>query len=313
MTIQQIEYVIALDTHKNFVKAANSCYITQPTLTMQLKKLEDEVGFLIFNRDKKPISPTDLGEKFILKSKRIIREMNELKEMVSNEVDSMNGEYKLGIIPTLAPYVLPIMLPVFSGKYPDTKLHIEELESESLIHKLKHGDLDIGILATPLNERSLREIPLFYEPFLVYFNDENPLLNKKYIESSDLDINKILLLSEGHCFRNQTLNICNKQLNKDNNQFSYHSGSIETIKALVNKGLGYTLVPELSVTNERKTNRNIKRFEEPEPVREVSIVVHSGFSKELLLENMRKAILNAIPDSFKKNERYVRIKWRTYN
>ncbi len=310
MTIQQIEYTIALDNFRNFVKAADSCFVTQPTLTMQVKKLEDEIGFKIFNRDKKPIESTDLGEKFILKARMIQREMNELKELVSQEVDTMNGEFKLGIIPTLAPYVLPLLLPYFSVNYPNTRLNIEEIQSEQVIHKLKHGFLDIGILATPLDERHIREIPLFYEPFLVYLNSKNPMTDKKLIASSDLDINKILLLAEGHCFRNQTLNICNQEKHSVQQQFNYQSGSIETIKALVNKGLGYTLVPELSVLSERKENKNIKRFESPEPVREISLVMHTGFSKELLIENMRKAILSAIPESFKKNERFVRVKWR---
>ncbi len=310
MTFQQISYVIALDNLKNFKKAADSCYISQPTLSMQVSKLEDEIGFKIFNRETKPLTPTLLGEKFILKARSIMREVNELKALVSQEMDSMQGEYNLGIIPTLAPYILPILLPAFSEKFPETRLKIEELQSEIIIHQLKHGLLDIGILATPLDERNLREIPVFYEPFLVYLNHNNHLLNKNLIAANDLEIDKILLLDEGHCFRNQTLNICNQDINNEKNQFNYRSGSIETIKALVNKGLGYTLVPELSVMEEKNTSENIKRFELPEPVREVSIVVHNGFSKELLIENMRKVILNAIPDSFQKNERFVRIKWR---
>lgn len=310
MTIQQIEYTIALDNFRNFVKAAESCFITQPTLTMQVKKLEDEIGFKIFNRDKKPLEPTKLGEKFILKARMIKREMNELKELVSNEKDSMAGEFRLGIIPTLAPYILPLLLPEFSDKYFETKLIIEELQSESIIENLKLGLLDVGILATPLEERFIREIPLFYEPFLVYLNDNNPLSEKRLIASSDLNLDDILLLSEGHCFRNQTLNICKQELSTNHHQFNYQSGSIETIKALVNKGLGYTLVPELSILKERKENKNIKRFESPEPVREISLVIHTGFSKELLIENMRKAILKDLPESFKKNERFNRIKWR---
>lgn len=310
MTIQQIAYTIALDNHRNFVKAAESCFITQPTLTMQVKKLEDEVGFKIFNRDKKPLEPTILGQKFILKARIIQREINELKALVNEETDSMKGEFRLGIIPTLAPYLLPILLPAFSVQFPETKLIIEESQSEHLIHKLKHGLLDIGILATPLTERYIREIPLFYEPFLVYLDENNPLAAKKLIAPAELEIDKILLLSEGHCFRNQTLNICNQDFNHSNHQFNYQSGSIETIKALVNKGLGYTLVPELSVIQERKENKNIKRFKTPEPVREISLIVHTSFARELLIENIRKVLLKHIPESFQKNERFIRVKWR---
>lgn len=310
MTFQQIAYVIALDNYKNFQKASESCFVSQPTLSMQVNKLEDEIGFKIFNREKKPIEPTALGETFILKARVIMREVDELKALVSEEKDSMKGEFSLGIIPTLSPYLLPILLPAFSEQFPETRLNIDELQSESIIHQLKHGLLDIGILATPLEERSLRETPVFYEPFLVYLNSENELADKNLIASTDLEIDKILLLSEGHCFRNQTLNICSQNLDYSQKQFNYKSGAIETIKALVNKGLGYTLVPELSVLSELRHNKNIKRFEKPEPVREVSIVVHSGFSKERLIDNMRKVLLEAIPASFAKNERFVRIKWR---
>lgn len=310
MTIQQIEYTIALDNHRNFVKAADSCFITQPTLTMQIKKLEDEVGFKIFDRDKKPLEPTVLGEKFILKARIIQREINELKALVNDETDSMKGQFRLGVIPTLAPYLLPILLPAFSAEFPETKLVIEESQSEHLIHKLKHGLLDIGILATPLEERYIREIPIFYEPFLVYLNENNPLKEKKLIAPTELDIDKILLLSEGHCFRNQTLNICNQEINQANHQFNYQSGSIETIKALVNKGLGYTLVPELSVIRERRENKSIKRFKAPEPVREISLIVHTSFARELLIDNIRKILQKSIPETFQKNERFIRVKWR---
>lgn len=310
MTLQQIEYIISLDNHKNFVKAAKQCLVTQPTLTMQIQKLENEIGFRIFDRNSKPVKPTKLGEQFISKARIIHREVNELKAMVEDDLNTLKGEFRLGIIPTLAPYLLPLFLPHFSEKYSETHLVIEELQSEDIIQKLKIGLLDIAILATPVFEKQLREIPVFVEPFLAYLEPENPLLNKKLIDSNDLDLEKILLLSEGHCFRNQTLNICKQKKTNGFQKFTYSSGSIETIKALVDKGLGYTLIPELSILPEGQNNKNIKRFNKPEPVREVSLLVHSGFTKELLLENIRKSITENLPENFSKNERFVRVKWR---
>ena len=310
MTLQQLEYIVALDNLKNFVKAAEHWYVTQPTLTMQVKKLEDEVGFQIFNRHTKPLKTTCLGEEFVLHAHKVIRETNMLKAIVSDEKDKLDGAYKLGIIPTLAPYILPILLPELAKKHPKIALTIEEQQSETLITGLKNGTIDMGILATPLGENSLREVNVFYEPFLVYFNNDHNLASHKFISPSDLKVEEILLLSEGHCFRNQTLNICQQSIGQQKKQFVYQSGSIETIKALVNKGLGYTLVPELSVLNERKTNKSIKRFEAPEPVREVSLVVHESFYKEKLLDVIRKIIMNNIPETFRTSDRFVRIKWR---
>ncbi|MCF8388128.1 MAG: LysR family transcriptional regulator [Bacteroidales bacterium] len=310
MTLQQLEYVIALDNYKNFVKAAKSIFVTQPTLTMQLKKLEDEVGFQIFDRSKKPLTPSHLGLQFIRKTRQILREVNELKVMVSNEIESTMGEYKIGIIPTLAPYLLPLFLPDFISNHKETKLHIEEMQSEAIISALKNDIIHIGILATPVQEIQLREIPVFNEAFLGLFPKNHPLLKKKEVITGDLEFDQLLLLSEGHCFRSQAINLCHSEEYKSNKAFNYESGSIETLKKLVEKGVGYTLVPELSVRDELGKNPYLKRFSHPEPSREVSLVVHKSFSKEKLIEILRQAILDNIPEGFNKNERFFRVKWR---
>ncbi len=309
MTLVQLEYIIALDTHRHYVKASKSCFVTQPTLSMQVQKLEEEIGTLIFDRSKKPLKPTKIGIQFIEKAREILQEVKLLEDIVSDERFSTKGTFRIGIIPTLAPYLLPIFLDNFIKKHPETKLIIEELESLQMIKRLKAETLDIGIIVTPLQEKSIREIPLFSEPFLVYLPKNHKLINKEKLTSNDLNDENVLILSEGHCFRNQTLKICNQSYSLEENGFEYQSGSIETLKRMVDKGLGYTLVPELSVPD-YKEQANIKRFQALEPIREVSLVCLKSFAKEKLIENFREAILKEIPKHFTKSNEYIRVRWR---
>ncbi len=310
MTLQQLEYIVALDTHRNFVRAADHCLVTQPTLTMQVHKLEEEIGFRLFDRTKKPLQPTSLGNHFIERSRRILREVNDLKAMVSDELESVEGEYRLGIIPTLAPYLLPLFLAGFTEKYPGIRLRIEEMQSEVIIDRLKSDRLDFAILATPLNEPFLREIPLFNEPFLVYLPEGHQLLDEERIQAESLSGKSLLLLEEGHCFRDQALNVCALKDEDDHLPFEYQSGSIETLMRLVDKNIGYTLVPELAVGEFYRKNPRIMRFTEPEPTREISLVCTSTFSREKLLELLRSSIQQSVPGSFKRASHYIRVKWR---
>ena len=309
MTLVQMEYIVALDTHRHYVKAARSCFVTQPTLTMQVKKLEEEVGTLLFDRSKKPLEPTEIGKQFIEKAREILREVKQLEGIVSEERFSIDGSFTIGIIPTLAPYLLPLFIPKFVVDNPETKLIILELESLEMIKRLKEETRDIAIIVTPLLEKSIREIPLFYEPFLAFLPDGHPLLKNDKITANELANENALVLSEGHCFRNQSLKICNQNLKETNIGFEYQSGSIETLKRMVKKGLGFTLVPELSVLDD-ENSPNIKRFQAMEPAREVSIACHKSFAKERLIEILRDSILTEIPDSFTKKEDYIRVRWR---
>ncbi len=309
MTLQQLEYIIALDNYRHYVTAAEKCFVSQPNLTMQIKKLETEIGIKIFERNKKPLHPTLQGHQIILKARQILREVNQLKEFVSTEKESLEGEFTIGIIPTLAPYLLPLFLKSFIKKHPKTHLKIQELQTEQIIKKLHNGTLDIGILVTPLEEKHLREIPLFHEPFLLFAPKDHELIKSQNITPNELDPNEILILDEGHCFREQTLAICNKDSSDTNLGFNYQSGSIEALKGLVKQGMSYTLIPELSIQN-NLDSEHIKRFESPEPVREVSIAVHNSFTKEALIEHLHQAISKAIPSVFKKMQQSTRVKWR---
>lgn len=309
MTLQQLEYLIALDDYRHFVKAAESCFVTQPTLTMQLKKLEDEIGLQLFDRQKKPLRPTEAGEQIIRKARQIIGEVGDLKAFVSNETEEFDGEFTLAVIPTLAPYILPLFLPNFIQEYPSTKLIIQEMQTAQILDALQKGALDMGLLVTPLEEKHIREIPLFEEPFYLFLPEKHPLQNIKKIDPKELDSETMLFLEEGHCFRDQALSICSNRTSKNKPAFEYKSGSIETLKSLVRENLGYTLVPKLSILDNLH-DKHVKEFTEPIPVREVSLAVHKSFSKEALIEALRDSILKALPKDFDKAQTFTRVKWR---
>jgi LysR family hydrogen peroxide-inducible transcriptional activator len=308
MTLQQLEYIIALDNYRNYVKAAESCYVTQPTLSMMVKKLEDEIGVSIFDRDTKPLQPTNTGAEIIDKARQILREVNSLKAYIRDETEDIKGEFTIGIIPTVAPYLLPLFISKFTQLYPSTYLKIKEMQTEQIGDNLAKGLIDVGIAATPLHIPYLREIPVYNEPFLLYEQPNQPFAgNTKTLNPAQLNINDIILLDEGHCFREQALAICGGKKNKKHKlHFEYKSGSIEALKNLVDKGLGKTLVPELSVLGEMNRN-NISRFKSPEPVREVSLVIHKSFTREALLEALHKVIAAAVPDRFVKKHKVKRI------
>ncbi len=308
MNIQQLEYVVALDEHRHFVSAAESCNVTQPTLTMQLKKLEEELGILIFDRTKKPIKPTPVGEEFISRARSILRDLAELKRSVTSERSLIEGEFRLAIIPTLAPHLLPLFLGYFTENNPGTTLRITELESELIIKALHSNRIDMAIMATPTEESDLSETLLFYEPFIFYAPLSHLLLKEKKISSELLDASDLLLLSEGHCFRSQALSVCDRKTKDNNPGFHYNSGSIETLKSLVKKGFGYTLIPELSV--DKKDAANVRRFYRPEPVREISVVTHISFSRTLIVEKVKEAVRATLPQHIVTPKEHVMIKWR---
>ncbi|WP_339703587.1 hydrogen peroxide-inducible genes activator [Algoriphagus aquimarinus] len=309
MTIAQLEYIVALDNFRHFVTAAESCNVSQPNLTTQVKKLEEEIGVKIFDRDTKPLQPTTAGNLILLKARKILKEISELREFVLTEKESLQGEFTLGVIPTISPYLLPLFLPEFVKSNPQTKLIIREMQTAEIILELQRGTLDVGLLATPLEEKTIREMPLFYEPFLLYLPQEHPFLKRNHIIPAMLDPNQILVLDEGHCFRDQILSICNSKASKNNFGFEFQSGSIESLMRLVDKGVGYTLVPEMAVLDKKESGL-IRRFDAPEPVREISLVVAKNFTKNVLVHAFRKSILLSIPERFQKEDQYKLITWK---
>lgn len=306
MTIQQLEYIIALDKYRHYVTAAEKCEVTQPTITLQVQKLEDEIGIQLFDRSKSPLKPTPMGELIISKAKEIINQVHQLKDILNAEKDSIEGTFRIGVIPTISPYIVPKFIGSFIAQYPNTHLDINEMQSEAIIEGLKKGDIDIGILVSPLDEPVIKEIPLYNEPFLYYGNIAE-LEKLKEIETKDIEQREGLwLLNSGHCFRNQVLNICDRP--KSSKNIAFQSGSIETLKKMVDNYGGFTLIPELAKDDGDPSK--IIPFTEPQPIREVCMAVHRGFAKEGLLEVLKKEILEIIPKGFKKNQRIIKMRWR---
>lgn len=305
MNLQQLEYIIALDIHRNHAKAAAACNVTQPTLSMMVKKLEEELGVKIFDKGQ-PLKPTKSGEIIISRARSILQELKNLKEFIKDEKESIEGEFRLGVIPTLAPYLLPKFLNQFLEKHPGTSFTVMEMQTNEIIRMLKTNRLDVAILVTPLDDKEIREVPIFYEPILLYTHEGLKYYNQERVNLKTLSFESLLMLEEGHCFRGQVENLCASKDKKIHSQLNYQSGSFETLKAMVDNSYGYTLIPELAVNAKSK---NVKRFVSPEPVREVSLAVHNGFVKEMLLVKLREAILKAIPAHFQKNEKYIRVRW----
>ncbi|WGK64266.1 LysR family transcriptional regulator [Croceiramulus getboli] len=294
MTITQLKYVLAVAEHQNFTKAAEKTFVTQPTLSMQIQKLEDELDVLIFDRSKKPIELTEIGRKIVTQAKNIVNEANRIADIVDQQKGFIGGEFKLGIIPTVMPTLLPMFLKNFINKYPKVKLKIEELPTETIIERLEEGHLDAAIAATPLENDNLIERPLYYEPFVAYVPQNHRLFKKEGLNSSDLDLDDMLLLEDGHCFRDGVINLCKAQKGATTEHFALESGSFETLIRLANEGLGMTLLPYLHTLDlPEKDQKFLKHFGEPHPAREVSLIFHKSELKMQIIEALR-SVLNGV-------------------
>jgi LysR family hydrogen peroxide-inducible transcriptional activator len=292
-----LEYVIALDTYRNFVKAAEKCHVTQATLSMMIKKLEEELGARIFDRTKKPLIPTEIGKRVVEQARVILQEEKRMRELIKEETGILSGELKLGIIPTLAPYILPIFMNTFLKKYPQVRLKISELTTDEIVHKLGINQLDAGLLAIPLIKKEITEYPLFQEEFVVYASSEQNLLKKKYILPNEIDPNQLWLLEEGHCMRSQVINLCAlKELEKEQHQLEFAAGSIETLKKIIELNKGITILPKLALKDmSEKQKSNVRNFKSPAPVREIGIVTYRNHVKEPLINALKKEIMSNIP------------------
>ncbi|HCL06665.1 MAG TPA: DNA-binding transcriptional regulator OxyR [Chitinophagaceae bacterium] len=309
MTLTQLEYMVAVDTYRHFVLAAEKCFVTQPTLSMQLQKLEDELGVKIFDRTKQPVIPTEIGTRIITQARVVLREAGMIGQMINDEKDVMTGELRIGIIPTLAPYLLPTLFKQIREKYPQLELVIKETITEEVIHELKNNRLDCGLVVTPLKEASIREDVLFYEELFVYVSRKNALYDKKYVLADDIDPNELWLLEEGHCFRSQVLNLCELRKSGDLH-FKYATGNIETLKRMVDKSNGLTILPELAVMEFNKTQMKlVKRLKDPSPAREVSLVTHRDHIKTKLIQTLKDEVLQMVPKAMQqlRNKKIVEI------
>jgi LysR family hydrogen peroxide-inducible transcriptional activator len=297
MTLTQLEYVVAVNKHRHFGKAAKECHVTQPTLSMQLQKLEDELGVILFDRSKSPILPTAEGEKVVKQAQVVIKEYNRIHTILENTDGEISGKFKLAVIPTLAPYVIPLFAKKFADLYPKVELIIEEFKTEEIIDLLDREEIDAGILVTPLNESSLIERVLFYEPFHLFVSQDHELFKKKKIKESELSDDSLWLLNEGHCFRAQVLKVCTMNFDGGNyKNLRFESGNLETLKNLVVQSSGYTLLPHLA-TLDLSSNRKkmVREFSKPVPTREVSIVYGRTFLKEKIIDALEEIIVSVLP------------------
>ena len=308
MTFVQLEYLIALDNFRHFAEAARSCYVSQPTLSMQIQKLEEELDVKLFDRSKQPVIPTEIGAELIEQARKIIAEKNVIDEIVSLKKGVVSGELRIGIIPTLAPYLLPLFVQRFTEKYPLVRLVVNELTTESFIAQLRAAKIDMGILVTPLQEQGIKEYVLFYEELMAYVSPKNAAYKKTYMLPQDIDPRKVWLLEEGHCFRNQIVNLCELQkASRSATHFDYEAGSIETLRRMVDTNDGITILPELATMGmSNKQLAQIRYFKRPAPMREVSIVVHRDFVKKRLVDILKEEIIDSIPSKMLANKnKYV--------
>ena len=314
MTLTQLEYVLAVNKHQHFGRAAESCFVTQPTLSMQLQKLEDELQVIIFDRSKSPIQPTDEGKNIIEQSKKIILEQKKLFSIIDENKGEVTGDFKLSVIPTLSPFIIPLFIQDFTEKYPKVNLMIKENKTEEIIELLKNDEIDAGILVTPIHEKSIIEKILYYEPFHLFVSNKHPLSKKTKIKEEFLDIDEIWLLNKGNCFRDQVLNICQQRNSSSgSNPINFESGNFETLKNMVLTGSGYTLLPDMCAKqlppNQKKM---IRPFQKPIPTREVSLVHSKNCVKMKVMGALEEEILSVVPDNLRdfnqKNQEIIEIK-----
>ena len=301
VSITQLEYLVAVDEERHFGRAAEKCHVSQPSLSTQIQKMEDDLGLVIFDRSKKPILPTEEGVKVIDQAKVTLKEHRKLAIIAQMSSGEVEGFFHLGVIPTLSPYIVPLFLKSFTEKYPRVSLKISELQTHEILKKLNDDELDGGLLVTPLGE-DLIERHLFYEPFYAFVSNNHPISKLEHVKSNELSQHEIWLLEEGHCFRDQMINICSSRRNQkvmDTVEFS--CGSFETLVNLVKTNCGYTLLPELAAKNLSREDfkKHIKKFAEPIPTREVSIVHSRHFLKERIIQAIEDSILINLPPEIK--------------
>lgn len=303
-SLTQLEYVHAVVKTGHFARAAEACGVTQPTLSMQIQKLEDDLGVVLLDRSKKPILLTEAGSRLIEQIQSVLFEARKLEEMVgASENDTINGELTVGVIPTIAPYVLPKLLPTLERKFPEMKLKILELQTYRIVEDLGNDQIDVGLLATPIKIPKIFEYPLFFEPFYVYSQKDHELARKGRVKYSSLKFSDIWLLEEGHCLRHQVLDVCAiKGKDERSRRFRFESGSLETLKNLVASYGGYTLLPQLA-TGGLKAGTTLIPFERPIPAREIGLVYRREHYKNKMIEALGEAILESIPADVRKLRR----------
>lgn len=303
MTLTQLSYIVAVDRYRHFATAAEKSYVTQPTLSMQIHKLEDELGITIFDRSKSPVVPTEIGAEIIEQAKELLKQSKHIEDLASLTENGLRGTFRVGIIPTVAPYLLPLFLRTFSERYPDVHLVFEEVVTDELLDLLDQDYLDIGIIATPAERGNIFEEDLYFEPFIGYVSESHPLAKKQTLSVDDLEVGNLWLLNEGHCFRDQTVQLC-KKFRKDklsDHKIEFASGNLETLKQLVEQDFGMTLLPYLAKAqiDEQCAKAHLRHFDNPMPRRKVRMVYGREYLKKNIIQAFKKEIVASVPDALK--------------
>ena len=294
MTIQQLEYILAVDQFRHFARAAEYCRVTQPTLSAMIQKLEDELGVKLFDRTVQPVCPTAIGEKIIDQARVILAQTAQVKEIISEEKQSLAGVFHLGVLPTIAPYLLPRFFQLME-KYPELDIRVTEMKTQNIQQALHAGDIDAAIIASKLEDTFLKEETLFYETFFGYVSCKEPLFKHDVIRTSDITGERLWLLDEGHCFRDQLVRFCQMETVKVN-QMAYHLGSMETFMRMVESGKGITFIPELAVSQLNEEQKKLVRpFAIPRPTRQIVLATNRDFIRHSLLNVLKEEILAAVP------------------
>lgn len=307
MTLTQLKYVVAVDTHRHFATAADKSYITQPTLSMQIQKLEEELGVILFDRSKTPVVPTEMGERVIRQAQIVLREAKELQDIASFSEHELRGTFRVGIIPTIAPYLVPLFLRTFLSKHPLVELVFEELLTSEVFEKLSADELDAAVVATPVDQSFIYSEDLYVEPFLGYLSNTHPLREKEKLTVEDLDRTNIWLLNEGHCFRDQAIKLCNEVHKKNKAAIEFKSGNLETLKKLVEQNFGMTLLPWTAVQefNSSCSSAVVKEFENPAPSRKVRLVYSRKHLKQNMIREFKECISDSLPDVLRQSDQRI--------
>jgi LysR family transcriptional regulator, hydrogen peroxide-inducible genes activator len=300
-TLTQLEYVLAVDKHRHFGKAAQACHISQPTLSQQIQKLEDELGVIVFDRIQKPVIPTEDGERMIAQAKVVVREHERLLHLTRVGAQGVQGEFRLGIIPTVSSDLVPLFVERFAQVFPAVELYVEELKTDTILSELRNDRLDAGILATPLPQpQGYKVHPLYYEAFALYLAEGHPLLKKRTLSATDLDGSEMWMLADGHCFRNQIVNFCSLPRGKESvlKNVHFQSGGLDTLRRLVLESRGYTMLPSLMTRRmgQVERERHLRSFRSPEPTREISLVYRRDHWKLGIIAAIEKTIGQSLPE-----------------
>lgn len=297
MTLLQLQYVVALDKYRHFRLAAEACHVTQPSLSTQVQKLEEELGVILFDRNARPVVPTELGRQVIEHARLVLGEVARLEALVQEATGEMAGELRVGILSTIAPYLLPIVIAAFSRRYPNVTLIFEELLGDQIVDYIKRDLLDAGLMAVSPATSDIIEVPLFVEPLVGYVARGYRLFERETIRPEDLDPDEVWMMSKGHCFRDQVLELFGEAASEMRGRrgVKFESGNLETLQRLVDRGHGMTLLPWLAVTGEGShAPESVRRFEPPAPSRTIRIVYSKILLKKHLVRALTQEILRAV-------------------